>query len=238
MKKILYLILMTSFFFTSKVSAASLCSYEEQTKLNQAAANIKVSYKVEEEIIHFEDADAINKFIKISAFNITENFYVVIKNNLNNKEMILTYNENGINEFRWDDINSVTNFTFQVYTTNKTSCPDEKIKTIYLTTPRYNDLSNRFICSESTDFYLCQEFVTFAEVKEDVFLKQINEYRNQVIDEVGNKIDENKDATITDKIFDFINSYKWHIICFLGVVAIVLVVISKNNKKKQRDLSL
>jgi len=84
---------------------------------------------------------------------------------------------------------------------------------------------------------LCQEFVTSKEFDENYFLKQLDSFRNEKIDEKGNEILENN-LTITDKIFEFMNTYKWYILGGLTILATILIVISVKKNKKQRDLSL
>lgn len=239
MKKFLIFIF-SLFFFVESVSAASLCSYEEQTKINQKAANVKVTYEVIEKVERFDDMDVTSKLFEISILNVSKEMYVTMKNNSTKAEKKFTYDDavDGIIKFEWDEIDSVTNFTIQIFTTNKTSCPDERIKTIYLTTPRYNEFSKRYICSELSDFYLCQEFVTTKEFDENYFLKQLDAFRNETIDEKGNELDAEKDLTVTDKIFDFINNNKWYILGGLSILATVLIVISVKRNKKQRGLSL
>lgn len=239
MKKFLIFIF-SLFFFVESVSAVSLCSYEEQTKINQKAANVKVTYEVIEKVEHFDDMDVTSKLFEISILNVSKEMYVTMKNNATKAEKKFTYDDavDGIIKFEWDEIDSVTNFTIQIFTTNKTSCPDERIKTIYLTTPRYNEFSKKYICSELSDFYLCQEFVTTKEFDENYFLKQLDAFRNETIDEKGNELDAEKDLTVTDKIFDFINNNKWYILGGLSILATILIVISVKRNKKQRDLSL
>jgi len=235
-----FLIFIFSLFFLSQsVSAASLCSYENQTKNNQKAANIKALYEVVEVTEKFDDMDVTSKTIEISILNIPKELYVVIKNNVTKEEKVFTNADavDGIVKFKWNEIDYVTTFTIQIFTTNKTNCPDERIKTIYLTTPRYNEFSKKYICSELSEFYLCQEFVTSKEFDENYFLKQLDSFRNEKIDEKGNEILENN-LTITDKIFEFMNTYKWYILGGLTILATILIVISVKKNKKQRDLSL
>lgn len=238
MKKIL-IIIMTMFLFNVNVSAKSLCDYNEQTELNAKVANIKVSYDVIDKTLHFADGDANQRLFKIQVLNVTDEFYIIVKNDINNEE--ITYNStnaiNGIISFEWDYVETVTNFTIQVYTTNKTNCADEKYKTFYLTTPRYNEYYKYSICSDLSDFYLCQEFVTFDKVNRDNFFSQINNYKNG---EINNKGEEPliENPTITDKLFEFINVNKWYIFGGIVVITSLIVIINKRKSGKQRELGL
>lgn len=239
MKKILS-ILVVMFLFNINVSAASLCDYTEQSELNSKAANVKVSYDIVDNTLTFEDGVSLNKIFRIQILNVTEDFYVIVKNDINKEEKTYYSTDavDGVISFDWDYAETVTNFTIQVYTTNKTNCADEKYKTFYLTTPRYNNYYNIETCQELTDFYLCQEFVTFAEVSRDKFISQLESYRNGEVNNKGEEQEENENPTITDKIFEFIDNNKWYIIGGLSGIIIVSFVIHRVKTKKQRELGL
>lgn len=239
MKK-LFVIFAAVFLCSINVSAASICDYKEQTALNQKAANIKVNYEVVTEREEYGEIADSSEVFDISIFNVTEDFYIVVKNNINNVEKKYTVDDvqNGIIKFRWTYATSVTNFTIQVYSTNKTSCPDEKYKTIYLTTPRYNKFYRRETCQNNLEFYLCQKFVTFSEISEDKFLNQLEKYRNNKINTEGHEIVEPEKVTLFDKIFEFLDNYKWYIISSGVVILGVIVVIQRKKMKKQRELGL
>lgn len=243
MKKIL-LIFIVLFSFNIHASAASICSYKEQTELNSKAANIKVSYEEKEIILHNEDMDTTKKVFEISIFNIIEDFYVIVKNNKNNSEMLFRGSDttDGIAKFTWDDLSEVANFTFQVYTTEKTNCPDERFKTIYLTTPRYNIYYDREICSKLKEFYLCEKYVTFDEVDANEFSIKLKEYQEEISKIDNNKEEDNKtndkDISLTDNIFKFLDTYKFIIIGGLLIVLAILYVVNRKKTKKQRDLGL
>jgi len=248
MKKIM-LTIISLFLLITSVKAESICTYKEQAVINQKAANVKVNYDVVEETEQVDKNDGHEEmfltsyYFKISILNVSEDLYVVVKNNQSEKEYTYTHEdaEDGVIEFFWLYADEVTNFTIQVYTTDKTSCPDERYKTIYLTTPRYNEFYDMGACQKDPDFYLCQQFVTFGEIKEEQFLKQIESYRNGDVDNSGEQIKDNDDSTISDNIIDFINEYKWYIVGGLCIIFIIILLIDKKNKKKlkkQRDLGL
>lgn len=238
MKKILAIVF-AIFLFNMEVSAASLCSYKEQTEINQKAANVKVTYEVVTDTVHFEDMDSTMEVFDISIFNITEELYVIVKNNITREEKTFTHSDtvDGVATFRWTYAESVTNFTIQVYTTNKTSCPDEKFKTFYLTTPRYNEYYDVEVCQELSEFYLCQKFVTFSEISEEKFFTQLENYRNGDVNNKGEEI-PNKDEKLTDKIFNFLDENKWFIIGGLVVIVGGSLIIYRVRTKKQRELGL
>ena len=239
MKKILA-ILFIVFLYNSNVYAASICDYKEQTAINQKASNVKVSYEVVTETVKFEDMDSTMEAFDISIFNITEEFYVIVKNSVTEEEKYFTSADavDGVIHFKWTYADNVTNFTIQVFTTNKTSCPDEKYKTVYLTTPRFNTYYNVETCQDNPDFYLCQKFVTFSEIDEEKFFKQLESYKNGEINSSGEDPKADTNDKITDKIFEFLDDYKWYMLGGLVIITGTTIVIQRIRTKKQRELGL
>lgn len=239
MKKLLTF-LSVMFLFNINVSAASLCDYDEQIELNSKAANVKVSYDIVDKTIHFEDMDSIQRVFNIQILNVTEEFYIVVKNDITkvDKTYYSTDAQNGMITFEWDYAEAVTNFTIQVYTTANTNCANEKYKTIYLTTPRYNEYYNTLYCDFLTDFYLCQEFVTFDKISREEFVNKIDSYENKIIDNNGEEIPNDETPTIMDKIVDFIDNNKWYILGGVSLILIGVYCVHKIKVKKQRELGL
>lgn len=238
MKKIAGILLAVVLSVTN-VNAASLCSYKETTELNKIASNVKATYEMVEKTIHFDDKDATKEVVVISIFNITEKVYVVVKNNYDIIERTYTFKDTkeGIAEFEWENLDKVTNFTIEVYTTNKTNCPYERLKTTYLITPRFNEYFNREACNENPDFYLCQKYVNFKEVDETSFLNQLENYKKGNIDDSGEKVEE-PELTMIDKIINFINNYKLYILGGIAITISLSLIIYRSKTKKQRDLGL
>ncbi len=246
MKKILALII-TSILFVTNVNAASKCSYEEQTKLNGKAGNVKVSYEIKETEVKADFFDVYKNELKdtmivevfeISVLNISEDIYVVVKNDFNKDSKTIRYSDsnNGIAKFTWDKRDNITNFTFEIYSSNKTSCPNEIYKTIYLTTPRYNTLYGYEECKNIEDFYLCQKYVTFKDISEANFFSKISQYKNKEIDDNGEVIPSNK--TIFDRVFDFVKENKWFVLSGIVLISGAVYAINYTKNKKQRDLGL
>lgn len=238
MKKILLLII--SFFIAINITnAASLCSYEEQRTLEQEAANVKITYEPITEKIEYPDGISINSSLKVSIYNISENLYVTLKNDNGCQSCDKTYSYNdavdGTISFSWTDLEKVNNFTIDVYSSNTTNCPNEKYKTLYLILPKKNSFSNLALCDDLKDFYLCQEYVTVDEINREDFFNQIEKYQNKMIDDSGTEI---SNKTLGDKIFEFINQYKYIIIGVLVVIGGTTFVIYRITSKKQKDLGL
>lgn len=239
MKKILtFLTIML--LFTTKVSAASLCDYKEQSELNGKAANIKATYEIIEEKGEGEEGTYINYNININITNLIEDFYIIVKNDYTNEEKIYRNSDtlNNILTIRWDNIDKVTNFTIQIYSSNKTNCPDELYTTLFLTLPRYNRYSIKTDCIEYEKFYLCQKFVFVDYIKEEEFISQFAHYikeDNQKNAEVTEKEEEKK---FVNQIFQVIIDNKLIIICVVLIATSITITINVKKRKRQRELGL
>ena len=239
MKKIITFILLM-LFFNIEVNAASLCTYQEQSTINSKAANVKASYEISSINHGNEEVGHKEHFFTISITNVTEDFYIVIKNDLNNEEVTYKSSDavDGIITIKWTDVLEVTNLTIQVYTTNKTSCPNERYKTFYLTLPRYNEFSGKSSCVENPDFYLCKEFVTFDEIDETEFIDRMIQYK-----EKGTATEEKppvvqEEQTFMDKVFEFVDTYKYILVGGAVLVIISIAIIHRVKTKKQMELGL
>lgn len=235
-------ILLVTFSSITTVNAASLCSYQEQNTINQKAANIKVSYEILTEKEPSEndpnlvfDVDYFN----ISITNITDDFYIRIKNDYNNQTQNFSSSDakDGIITFKWSYSAEVTNFTIDIYTSNKTSCPNEVYKTIYLTTPRFNTYSQTDFCVENSDLQYCQKYVTFKEIEYNDFDKRVEKFKNDKKNNDKNEEEDNKSKN--NKILEFFDKYKWTILGSSVIIGAGIFIIVINMKKgKQRDLGL
>lgn len=223
-KSLVGVILATILLFgPSFVSAASSCSYSEQAELNNIAANVKINYEIEElKTEEFPDPDdpeemidIIVKKIKINILNVTDDVYVVLKNNLNNQSRTF-YKKNttdGIASFYQDGTDTIVNYTLEVYS-NKYSCAGELYKKLTLTTPIYNTYSELEACSENPEFYYCQEFITTKQITYDKFIENLKEYVEE------EEIKEKREKNIWDKIKEFYSNNKITI-NVLGTMVIV-----------------
>lgn len=264
-KKILTLLFALMLFFNTKNVSAD-CNFEEQAKLNKEAANIKVSYAENKRSCNMQDnwcgleegedmegqtpdeepgpvyeedeyTDEVEYF-DISILNVTENLYVKVKNNVGFGPKQFNYSsaKDGVITFYWDNIMDVANFTFEVYSSSKTSCPNEKVRVLYLTTPRLNLFSNYEICDEYPEYEMCKKYITTkTEVDHETFVTNIKKYSEKAENKDQQNGNGNKDE---DKniLKQFINDNK--MVIFIGgasLVVVVLVVgfITKGKKKNE-----
>ncbi len=222
--------------FSSTVKAASLCSYEEQVNLGQKASNVQVSYEIKEKELKLPLINGTVKYIVINILNIDDDIYITLKNDYNSQTWTFdsSNTKDGMATIEWENVDQITNFTYEIHASARTKCPDDRYKTGYLTLPRYNDFADRTMCTYNPEFYMCQTFVTFKETDEKTFLSQLESYKNGLIGPTGEPIEN---PTLLDKILTFINNNKWYLVGGLVLIGGGLVVISIRNKK-MRDLGL
>jgi len=237
MKKIItFFILM--FLINIDVTNAA-CSNEDKMSLNTKAANIKASYEIKEEYFGNEYRGHTEYWFDISIMNVSEEFYITVTNDYDKTTQTYRSSDtvNGIITFKWDKVSEVTNLTIKAYTSNSTNCPDESMKTLYLTLPRYNTFSNRAICEDYPDHDYCQKFVTFKEIDESTFITKITEKieKEEIKEEEKN---EDKDINLMDKIINFVDDYKVFILGGLVLILVIIIFIAKKKNKKQRELGL
>lgn len=219
----------------SSVKAAKTCSNSEQAEINSMLSNIKATYAEREEDADpntygfpdsVEDPDSYEKNMKIPYFevsitNLSDKFYVVVTNDVNSDRN--TYyganSKDGITTFDWKNLDSVTNFTIKVYTSENTGCPNEEQKTIRLRTPRYNDFSNYNLCINIPEYELCQKYVTFKEMEADEFVEKAYAYIDKKNAQNEQAIEDAK--SWWEKTLDFIVDNKYYFIG--GAVGLVVV---------------
>lgn len=243
--KMFLAVILAIFSSITVVNAASKCSYEEQAELNNAVANIKVSYEEAEGFYEYESddldesggpEDAVYYYLKVHVYNIPENTYIKVTNDVNNEVKYLQYkdSESGVVSFDWNDVEKVANFIFTVYSNNKTGCPNEEYRIINLTLPRFNRYSKLTVCDDKEDFYLCQRYVSSnEEISDSSFNEEYTTYINKKITEEEIKKEENK--TLTDKVKGFIGDNKITILVISTAIVVAGVVTTVIVIKKRRS---
>ncbi len=234
-------IIIVFLFLATRVNAASMCDYKEKRELNQKAGNIKVNYEIVEDEVPNEDMlYSEYKSFDITILNVTKEFYIKVNNNYDEIERTYTYEDakDGVIKFKWYYIDGITNFNIQVVSSDETSCPDERYKTLYLTTPRFNEYYYSGTCQLYPELDYCQEFVMNNYISEEAFSKKVESFEKK--NKKKEEKEKNKDKKITDKIFDFLDKYKWIIVGSIVLVigGILVVKIIKNKNKKKRELGL
>jgi len=240
-------VFLTIFSSMTIVNAASKCSYDEQAKLNNEVANIKVSYEEATRktgnFAEQEDGQVVEivyDIFKISIYNLTEDYYVKITNDYNNEIKYIRYSDtkSGVGVYEWDHLDKVTNFKIMVYSSNKTNCPNEEYRILDLVTPKYNFYSTSAMCVGNEDFYLCQKYVAEADdIDITTFETKLSSFlETKEADKDGDGIPDDEQQSFGEKIHSFIKDNKITIriistiIVVGGVVAIVMVIKKRRSR--------
>ena len=253
MKKNICYILVVLFLFLTKINvkAVSLCTYEDQAKLNNISANVKVSYEeatgtldpnkyITPEIYigtDKENAPITYNYFKINIINITKDLYVKISNNLNSNVNTINYSDttDGLYSYDWKDLSKVAELTIDVYSSKETNCPNELYYKSYFTVPRVNEHSFDDVCSENADYYLCQKYVTYDPIDYDSFYEKMDTYVEEKLN-IENSSSNETNKTFFQKIIAFISKQKYIFIGVLAVIILFTIIMIIKSKKNRSDL--
>lgn len=238
------------FLIPNYVKAASSCSYSEQAELNEIVSHVNANYEIvdvykgkvydldhPDENGYIKEVDYYIKAFNINILNITEDIYVKVSNNYNDEVKTFRYSDaqDGVITFQTTEVENLITYTIEVYS-NKYACAGEMFRKLTLTTPLYNNYSERPQCEGNKDFYYCQEFITSENISYTEFVEKINKYTEQKQVEVEKQQEENKN--FFEKLKKF---YKDNAIVINSVgVAIVVMGVATTvvliKKKRSRVL--
>ena len=206
MKRNIGLLLVAIMFFVGIGEVSATCDAVENNKLTGLAVNVNVTYEEAEgelDSSEYSPPDGVTEeeadnytvkytYFKIYITNLTEDLYVVVNNSVTGSSTTYNYSdsENGTITFNWDDILNITNLTVTVYSSGNTNCAGSKLRTIYKTLPRYNQLSSSELCEGNEDFYLCHRYLSINAVDFDEFVTLINKYESGKVNNDGQEIIE------------------------------------------------
>ncbi len=240
------LAILTFLFGTNIVSA--LCEASEMNRLNTLAVNVRSDFEEIEEVMDPDEYDLPDGteteelpelkrlFFKVNIYNVTDELYVLVHNNVTNETKKFTYQDSkdGVISFIWDDLYSIVNYTITVYSSDKTNCVDTKLHTLYQTTPRFNEYSSLAACDNADDFYLCHKYITVETTDFSNFIAKVDEYKKGKVNEKGEEI-----VSPNKKNENFISEYKNIIIAvsaavvIVGVISVVVVIIRRSGKNEK-----
>lgn len=242
MKKSVIIALCTMLGFTGIIRAnASNCTNEELVKLKKTASNIQSRYVEEERTLDpstyltGEDegyGPVTESYFKVLFSGITEDIYVKIANDSNDETKFIRFkdlNSDGIYTFDWEDIDNITKFTYEVYSSSETSCPDEKLFTNYLVLPKYNEFFDTVICDGLDELEACHKYVT-KDMDPAKQKAEITKYLEEKL-----KKEENKNKKWYQRVGDFVADHKFltgFSIVVIGGVATTVVVKNKRKRVK------
>ncbi len=232
-KKGLFILSLLCFLFIPTIHAASTCDYETQVQLKKEAANVNGVYEAgwygtgefeDSEIEGHEPIEITAPEVHVNIYNITEDLYVVIKDNLTNSEAVYYYEDTDNGTLSWirEDIDNIVEYEVKVYS-NHPDCTGEEIYKFNLKTPKYNKLSYEYYCVDQNDYY-CQEFITQDVTIPAEEIQRIYEERKESQQTI---IEEESKDNFFKKYFIYIII---GIVTLIGVAAIVMFIRKQRNK--------
>jgi len=242
MRKIKLIICFILFACIAKVNVSALsCSNAVTKDLGQIAAYVKASYEVIDsstvkELVIGEDKTTYytpNFNFLISIYNITNDIYVEITDDVTNQNITVHYSDtdDGVYTFSNEDFGKIYTYTIKVLSAND-DCYGEKVRTLTLVKPRYNAFSEYTYCKTSSSIY-CQKFV----VKE-TGLKNAGDFYSKI--GVNNDKNKKKSQTTseTEKIISNIkDNWKLYLGVLVGttIITTTIIFIYKRKKKMSRS---
>ncbi|MBR4178603.1 MAG: hypothetical protein IKR57_04570 [Bacilli bacterium] len=117
-------------------------------------------------------------------------------------------------------------YKIQVYGNKNSACPNELLRTLEVTVPRYNEMSKAVACKDNKDYELCKTFTDSTEnMTEKEFKDKVDEYTRK---------DVKTDSTLY-KILSVMKEYLIYIIIPFVIVTIIYIIRVKNYKTKRGE---
>lgn len=197
------------FFNCQNVKAEDDCTYDEQYKLSALASNVKANYSVSEEP---------EVYFNININNLTAKIYATIKTDDNAEIIEYKYSEENAGSilFTSSEIYKKKDFIIKIYAVNP-FCDRSELRTITVTTPRYNPYYNYDVCTDVRDFYLCQKWSDF-EISYTELVNRVNDYKESLKEEEIKE--EESDKSIVKEVIDFVVKYYLYFMISGGAIAI------------------
>lgn len=237
--KLLAVLMISLFIFTSAASATSTCEYTELAEITEEASKVKLTY--EEVFKKYEkgtgdsdfgsDYDIVIPYFKVKILNVTDNLYIKVINSADGSTKMFS-SANAIDNvitFDWTDLNTIANLTIKVYTSNQTNCANEEVLTTYQVLPKYNSYSTNEVCKDNSSNKACQKYVT-EEISESQFEKLTTKAKEEKVELL-----EKNTETTSEKVVNFVKDNKGIIIIVISIIIVAGVVTTTVVIKKRRS---
>ncbi len=172
------------------------CDYSTQANLNAAAANVSANYEITQVVIDLDGVEhpevseevattlesgyVLADVIHLRILNVPDSIYFTIENEEEGIKEVHKSSEmqNGEFKFKVPDFNKVREYKVKIFS-NESACIDTELRTITITTPKFNEYSMYNAC-DGVDKYYCQKYVTTdINMNEDKLYQEFNETLEQ-----------------------------------------------------------
>ena len=225
-------------FITTSVNAEDECSYEKQVELNNLAATVKavyeetgidsgISYIPEEE--GDPDGEIMFPAFKVKILNLSDNIFVNIEGDgLESKSYYNSEVKNSTVELEPRLADDIYKYTIEVRG-NVEGCYGEKLRTIELVVPKYNEFSEYDICKDIPGFEYCQKYTTASleGISMAEFAKRAEDYKKNHKSEIEKNEKKNviKNVLKNKKVITVLI-----VIAVLGVATATVLVIRRRSR--------
>ena len=242
-KNICYVLLFLFCMCITQGVNASTCSDKRVLELSSLANNVNVSYQQYDKLVDEYDSETFagedDTIVKstfpafyLTIYNLPSELNVSIIRNDTTKNLVFyatDKEQDGIVYVDTGFAGKVKLFTVKIRS-NDSSCKNEVLKTVAVTTPMYNKFSKYESCIENPDFNLCQQFTTtdYSDITSSQFNEKLNEYKEKKAEE------ERRQNSLIYKVGKFLSTYKWYIVIPAVIIGVALIVIYIIRRKKSR----
>ncbi len=240
MRKNIFYLIVVGMAILMPLSVDAECSYQDQTKYNKEASNVKTDYTVKTRQVSLpvtgeEGAtDTFDvKYFEFNIYNVTANLRLSVSENGGlTKDITISDVKDGKVSFEVPDSFNITKYKISVYATQG-DCSNELLREMNIVVPKINLYANYQICEEAKGFYLCQEYInTDEEIGEDDFFQKAESYMKKIAkekDQNGN--DQN--GNFFNKTLDFLAN-NWYYIAsgaiLVGMIITIIIVLIRRRR--------
>ncbi|MEG1143358.1 MAG: hypothetical protein RSD96_02130 [Bacilli bacterium] len=212
MKKILFVVsMLLSIIFSIKVQA---CTYSDEVELNKLASYTTYTY----------DYIDSTKMFNIKIINIPQELMVN-----NKKEFIGPIN----NIVEINNIEMGSSLDIGIYASIKSSCPDKRLRTLYIRLPYKNEYYGTQSCVGYETTEVCKSKFLPYNLTSKIFRDYIRDYKVSSVSKEESSIIITKDDNIMNVIKDIsVNNFTIFILIIIPLNLILLIGIIILRKKK------
>ena len=207
------------------------CGASVKSKGLALASEVKVSYETVEYTSE-KDPNVIYYYVDINIMNVQEGIMVEVHNTKAGTSFTVDSskkNPEGIIKLRQRDTSDIVNYVFYVKA-QTLECYEETLRTIRLTVPKYNNLSQRAICADIPEYYMCQTF-TSVNIDSAKFLKSVTEYKESLENKETAKVEKGEVGIVagTKKLVSKNKTLIIGLVLIAGAIATVVVIKKKRS---------
>ena len=247
-KFLLLIIMLVSFLFIGKVSAAEgdTCSAIDLNALRTEAANVRATYVpakisvVNKEYVNNaeggEAAEYVQNVLDLKVYNVNSKFlvrYDYSGKGVKTGTMTRDYTNigpDGAITIRQKAGDKVVNYVITILA-NYGTCAGETLRTLRVTLPKFNFYSVLDVCQGVQDYYLCQPYITYDFDATTLFDK-VSEYKAKLMESKEIDFEEDNNGAFSGALSG-ISKHKYLIVGIIVAAGVAATVVILRRKKSE-----